>query len=102
VSEHAIVVRILSGRARAGSAEQFLAAVRPAVEWLTAQEGCFGAQLCRQKEDPATLAVISRWRDEAALDAALSSEEYRPQIQPVFEFVEGEPLIVHYRSVEPA
>jgi quinol monooxygenase YgiN len=97
-----MVVRILSGRARAGSEGQFLAAVRPAVDWFGSREGCFGAQLCRQKEDSGTLAVISRWRDQQSLDAALSSAEYRPKIEPVFEFVEGEPSVVHYNSLEPA
>jgi quinol monooxygenase YgiN len=97
-----MVVRILSGRARAGSEEQFLAAVRPAVEWLNSQDGCFGAQLCRLREDPGTFAVISRWRDQSALDAAVDSPEYSAQVQPGLEFAEGQPAAVHYVSLQPA
>ena len=97
-----MVVRILSSRVRAGSEEQFVAASTPALEWLNSQDGCFGAQLCRLREDPGVLAVISRWRDQAALDATLSSPDYRQTVQPVVEFLEGQPSAVHYASVERA
>lgn len=40
-------------------------------------DGCFGAQVCRSREDPATLTVVSRWRDQAAADAYAESSDYQ-------------------------
>jgi quinol monooxygenase YgiN len=99
MSEHATIVRILSGRAKAGSESELVETMRPMVEWFGGQDGCFGAQVARLREESSVIAVISRWRDQASLDAALNSEDYRTRTAPGFALVEGEPTLHHYTSL---
>ena len=99
MSDHATIVRIFGGRVREGQEDQLREAVRGAVDWLAARDGCFGAQVCRLREDPSVLAVVSRWRDQASLDAAIQSDEYRARTVPALQYVDGEPTTQHYTSV---
>jgi quinol monooxygenase YgiN len=47
--------------------------LKSGVNEIRQREGCFGAQICELKEDPETIAIISRWVSQSALDQFLSS-----------------------------
>jgi len=98
MTDHATIVRIFRGRLKAGAEEELEEAERPAVIWLNTLDGCFGAQLCRVKEEPGTFAIISRWRDQAALDAMVNHPEYRERTAPGMGLLDGPPTVRHYLS----
>ncbi len=98
MTDHATIVRILSGRLKAGMEAELAEAERPAVAWISSLDGCFGAQLCQVKEEPGTFAIISRWRDQAALDAMVNHPEYRDRTALGMSLLDGPPTVRHYTS----
>ena len=100
MAEHAHIVRIVSGRPRSGQGEKLLGTARAGAEWMSAQDGCFGAQVCQVKEQPGAIAVVSRWRDQPALEATLQSARYRELTAPMAEQIDGRPSTLHYVSAE--
>ena len=72
MAEHANVVRVARFRPAPGRQEELVNRLEAGVEGIRQRDGCFGAQICTLTEDPAVVAVISRWANQAALDQFLS------------------------------
>jgi len=71
-TEHASVVRVARFRPAAGQREALLSRLQGGIDGLRQREGCFGAQVCSEREEPETIVIISRWSNQAALDSWLS------------------------------
>ena len=65
--EHAHVIRVARYRADPGRREQLLARLHELAGAMRDLPGLFGAQVCTINEAPEWLALIGRWRDEAAM-----------------------------------
>jgi quinol monooxygenase YgiN len=72
MAEHAHVVRVARFRPAPAEREQLLNRLQSGVDGIRQRPGCFGAQVCTVREDPAVAVVISRWASQAALDQFLS------------------------------
>jgi quinol monooxygenase YgiN len=70
MAEHANVIRIARYRPTADKRKELL---NGGVGRLREMEGCFGAQVCVSRETPDTIAVISRWASQAAVDQFLQA-----------------------------
>lgn len=77
MAEHATVVRIARLLPKPDSGEQVQSLAEEIAIRAREVQGCFGAQVCRLKERPGELALISRWESEQALASALASADYR-------------------------
>jgi quinol monooxygenase YgiN len=69
MSEHAHVVRISAFPSAPGRRDELVDVCRALAELAAGADGCFGAQVCQVSERPDDVAVVSRWRDQSALDA---------------------------------
>lgn len=65
--EHAHVIRVAKYRADPGMRDELLARMRELSTAMRELPGLFGAQVCAINEAPEWVALISRWRDEAAM-----------------------------------
>ena len=77
MTEHAIVVRVSRLTPKDDTREQVESLAQDIANRARDVQGCFGAQVCRIKERPDELAVISRWESEEALASAVASQSYR-------------------------
>ena len=75
MAEHAHVIRITSFLAAADRRDDLINALRPVAQQASTAEGCFGAQVCQVTEEANTVALVSRWGDEAALQAFFAGSE---------------------------
>jgi quinol monooxygenase YgiN len=71
-TEHASIVRVARFRPAAGQRDALLNRLQGGVDGIRQRDGCFGAQICGLREEPETIAVISRWSNQAALDSFLA------------------------------
>jgi quinol monooxygenase YgiN len=71
--EHANVVRVVHFRPAPGGRDELVSRLTSGAEGIRQMEGCFGAQICNVREDPAVIVAISRWASQGALDQFLSS-----------------------------
>jgi quinol monooxygenase YgiN len=67
VDEHAHVIRVARYRTDPGRRGQLLAGLQALAGAMCELPGLFGAQVCTINEAPEWLALIARWRDEAAM-----------------------------------
>jgi quinol monooxygenase YgiN len=72
MAEHANLVRVARFRPAPGQREELVKRLQSGADGIRHRDGCFGAQICTVSEDPAVVAVISRWASQAALDQFLS------------------------------
>jgi quinol monooxygenase YgiN len=98
MADHAHVVRTITVRPSA-SEEALLAALRKQAEYLSNVDGCFGAQVTRPREEPASLTVIVRWASDQALQQYLQSEQFNQATEELLQLVAGPPEIRTYDSV---
>jgi quinol monooxygenase YgiN len=73
MAEHASVIRIARYRPSADKRDELVHRLEDGVERLRQMEGCFGAQVCVARESPDTIAVISRWASQSAVDQFLQA-----------------------------
>lgn len=97
MTEHAHVISITTYTAQDGRFDDLTQATRPFVQLATDADGCFGAQLCTIAEAPDVVAVVSRWRDQAALDAFVG--QHAGAGQPADELVASGPTSLHYTAL---
>ena len=97
MTEHAHVIQITTFTARDGRFEDLTQATRPFVQLATDADGCFGAQLCTIAEAPDVVAIVSRWRDKAALDEFTG--RHADAGQPADELVASGPTNLHYTAL---
>jgi quinol monooxygenase YgiN len=69
MAEHARIVRVARYRPQPGATEELREALHALAGGLRELPGLFGAQVCRISEDPEWLALVSRWKDEDAMQA---------------------------------
>ena len=98
MNEHAGLVRVTTFTATDGNTDRLLEAVRTNARDATQAPGCFGAQVTRVQEHPESLAVISRWRDRAALDAFLGRHESLAHRRVGGLTADG-PVALHYEAL---
>jgi quinol monooxygenase YgiN len=91
MAEHAMVVRVAHLVPKEGSRDQAESLAGEIADRARDVPGCFGAQVCRVKERPEELALISRWESEAALADAVADPRYR-QAAGELEGVIGEAI----------
>jgi quinol monooxygenase YgiN len=72
MAEHASVVRVVRFRPAAGRRDELLNALKNGADGIRQRDGCFGAQICTQREDESVLVAISRWASQSALEQFLS------------------------------
>lgn len=77
MAEHAHLVRIYKMKPKAGEREQVESLLVELRELANGVEGCFGAQVCRIKEDPDAVGTVSRWDNEEAYAKLRANEDYR-------------------------
>jgi quinol monooxygenase YgiN len=70
MTDHAHVVRIAHMRPKPGQRDQLIARLHEQAEAMRPLPGLFGIQVCEVQEDPSSVALISRWQDEQAMEAA--------------------------------
>lgn len=100
MAEHAHVIRVITLVPVEGRRDDLLAVIQPIVQQAISADGCFGAQPCEVVERPGTVAVVSRWRDQAALDSFVSRTQALLR-QAVDGLVDGAPETVHYSALRP-
>jgi quinol monooxygenase YgiN len=98
VAEHAHVIRVTAYSPADGRRQDVAAACRATSERARDADGCFGAQVCDMEEQPDGIAVVSRWRDRASLDAFLAASA--PRLEELASLLSGPPVTVHYVSVD--
>ena len=69
MAEHARIVRLARYRPQPGSAEELRDALQALAEGMRGIPGLFGAQVCRIREDPDWMALVTRWENEDAMQA---------------------------------
>jgi quinol monooxygenase YgiN len=98
VAEHAHVIRVTAFAPADGRREDVAAACRATSERARDADGCFGAQVCDMEEQPDGIAVVSRWRDRASLDAFV--EANADGLGQLAAMLSGPPVTVHYVSAD--
>jgi len=73
MAEHATIVRVARYRPLPGAAADLRAALSALATGMRGLPGLFGAQACRVSGDPEWLALVSRWENEAAMQATGNS-----------------------------
>ena len=76
MADHATLVSVVTMRPADGREEELVRLLKEQAGRAADIDGCFGAQVCRSREDPGSITVISRWRDAAAADAYADRPEY--------------------------
>jgi quinol monooxygenase YgiN len=84
MAEHAHIVRVAKYRPLPGATEDMRAALNALADGMRGLPGLFGVQACRLSEDPEWLALVSRWDDEAAMQATGN-----PVIEELVDHVAG-------------
>ena len=73
MAEHATVVRVTRFHPLPVKHAELVVRLQSGVAAMRTADGCFGVQLCGVREAPDSVAVISRWANQAALDKVLSA-----------------------------
>lgn len=73
MAEHAGIVRVARYRPQPGATEELRDALHALAGGMRGLPGLFGAQVCRLVEDAEWLALVSRWKDEPAMQATGSA-----------------------------
>ena len=68
MAKHATVVRVSHFQPLPGKHDELITRLMSGVSTMRTVKGCYGVQLCNVRETPDVIAVVSRWRDQAALD----------------------------------
>jgi quinol monooxygenase YgiN len=76
-----------------GKQDELIARIKPSVEAMRSGDGCFGVQVCTVRETPGVVAVISRWANQAALDAILNAGILDQNV--IKDLVTGPPTTEH-------
>lgn len=97
--EHATVVRVAHLTTNTDSRDQVESVAGEIADRARDVQGCFGAQVCRVKENPDELVLISRWESEEALAAAVADPSYRQAASELEAVVAGPLRTENYISV---
>ncbi len=89
MTDHAHLVRIAHMRPTPGQRERLIARLNGQAEAMRSLPGLFGVQVCEVQEEPGSVALISRWRDEEAMQAA-DQGQTSAAIQSAAELIEHE------------
>lgn len=94
MADHATVIDVERFWPAGGKAGELLIDLQRVRDLADHAPGCFGAQVCRSQEDPEILVLISRWKDDAAVERFGSSPDLRAALARV------DPLLARARQVE--
>jgi quinol monooxygenase YgiN len=97
VAEHASVIRVIRFTPAAGKRDELVSRLEQGAEQIRQMDGCFGIQICTLREAPDTVASISRWASESALDAFLQASE--PQRGSLNALASAAPVIEHLTPI---
>jgi quinol monooxygenase YgiN len=99
MAEHAHLVRVTEFQPRDGKRDAAVAEMHALVEEFRNLEGCFGAQVCSVQEDGGSLAVISRWESQQALEKLRGTDVARQVQERIAPLVQGSGETRHYVSM---
>lgn len=97
--EHANIVRVATVHSQPGREAELIEVARRHAQRLSQREGCFGAQVARSDKRPETISVISRWRDEGALNAYYQSSEFIEERNEALPLVTDERMVEHFQTL---
>jgi quinol monooxygenase YgiN len=98
MTDHARTIRVTTFTAAPGQFDNLVKAAASNARDAAAADGCFGAQVLRPDGEPDVVAVISRWRDQDALDQFLDAHESAAH-SAVAEFIAGPGTSTHYLAL---
>ncbi len=67
MSEHAQLIRISTMHPAEGRRQDLIGLAERIADQARPLPGCFGLQVCSVREEPEAVAVVSRWKDAAAV-----------------------------------
>jgi len=82
-----------------GQESAFEAAMSEALEIITAADGCGGAEVRQQLEDPATFLLLVQWETVAAhMEGFRNSEGFQRWRTLTHPFYVSTPVVTHFRE----
>lgn len=90
--------QVITFRVAPGKAQAFVEGFQPIVEKVRLQPGCEQYAMFTSVDDPDTLVMLERWRDQESLDAALKAL-YKGRDDPALAFfshLSGQPVRERY------
>ncbi|MCA1644234.1 MAG: antibiotic biosynthesis monooxygenase [Chloroflexi bacterium] len=97
MAQHATVIRVTHFQAVPGKHDELITRLKSGVETMRTVDGCFGVQLCTVRETPNTIAVVSRWQNQAALDQIEKSGTL--DVNAIKDLIAGPPATEHLLPV---
>jgi len=92
IVEHALLTL------KAGHQEEYEAAVRGALSIIESAEGCLGAEIRRQVEDPSTYLLLVRWTSVEAHLAFRETELFPRWRALTWPHYESPPSVTHFEG----
>ena len=87
--------QVITFRLKPGTGQLFREGFAPIAAAVSAADGCEHYELFASQTDPDCYVMLERWRDLAALEAALAS--YKPSDPPAFlQALAGKPVRERY------
>ncbi len=84
------VMIIAESNAAEGKADQVRSLIQTVVERTRAEDGCLRYELLRDLDDDSHMILIEEWRDQASLDAHLTSEHLTTLFKEMMPLLAGE------------
>jgi quinol monooxygenase YgiN len=98
MAEHAHVVRVTKFTPGEGRQDDLLRHLHQVQEQASKAPGCFGAQICRSRENPRLLVAISRWENQDALQGFVDGPAMREAMDAATDALTGRPEVEHFVS----
>lgn len=98
MSEHAALVRVTTFVAAEGRRDELTRRLQQMAGAFRGHDGLFGTQVCTVDEQPEAVAVVSRFRDQAALDSLIASDA-AAGIEDLHSLLAHPAATTHFRSL---
>lgn len=94
-----MIVIIARTMLKEGGKQDFIAASRDLAEKTRQEEGCVSYEVYEDLTKRAGMIIFEKWRDQACLDAHLTTAHYLAWKEAAGAFRHGGPELTHYRQV---
>lgn len=98
MTEHATLVRVTAFTPAPGRRAELVGRLQQLAVVFRQHDGCYGTQVCIPDGHLDAVAVLSRWRDQAALDALLRSDA-ASGITELAPLIGRPPTTHHFHSI---
>ena len=98
MTEHASLVRVTTFVPAEGRRDSLIEQLQQMASAFRGHDGLFGTQVCTVDEQPGAVAVVSRFRDRAALDSLIASNA-GSGIEGLAALLARPPASSHFRSL---